>query len=297
VKALAKKSLQVTADDGDAEIATPRALRISKSNDLITASYRLTLNEQRLILAAISGLDPRRPMPKRVVVHATDYAEIYGVQLKHAYKQMRTAADELYERDIDFSDSKHRSRRRWVDAAVYTEGAVELSFTIHVIPYLTMLYNKVTTYDLRRVARVDSVSTLRLFEMLMQFRKTGWLHIDVDRLRSVLGLSDAYKRFNNLRQRVIDPAVEEMRQKCGLDVTYEQITKGRTVTAIKFSFSDLAQMVLPLMPESDDQRDTELPEFDPKAFEAEWFTMEPIGDIEGEAESLAAEEYLSGRES
>src|SRR3546814_6950888 len=78
----------------------PKPLRVTKSNTLITASYRLTLNEQRLILAAISKLDPRRPMPKKVSVSAVDYSDIYGVQLRHAYEQMKVAADELYERDI-----------------------------------------------------------------------------------------------------------------------------------------------------------------------------------------------------
>lgn len=268
------------------EDAPLRALRVTKSNDLITASYRLTLNEQRLILAAISRLDPRRPMPKRVKVDATDYASIYGVQLRHAYKQMQDAANELYERDIDFTDAKQRTRRRWVDAATYSEGSVELSFTIHVIPYLTMLYNKVTSYDLRRIARVDSIYTIRLFEMLMQYKSTGWLHIEIEKLRVVLSLSDGYKRFNNLRQRVIDPAIEEMRLKCNLEVEYEQITKGRTVTAIKFMFKDSAQLALPLPDNMEDQ----LPELplpaDLESFEAEWFTMGPISDIPGESEPI-----------
>lgn len=252
-----------------------RPLRVSKSNDLITASYRLTLNEQRLILAAISRLDPRRPMPKRVVVTAVDYSEIYGVKLKHAYMQMRTAADELYERDIDITASNRRDRRRWVDGATYTEGAVELSFTIHVMPYLTMLYNKVTTYDLRRVARVDSVNTLRMFEMLMQFRKTGWVYIEVDKLRTSLGLSDAYQRFNNLRQRVIDPAVQELRHKCSLNVDYELIKDGRTVKAIRFTFQDLAQM--PLLLEMEDLRPEDV--VMEEMTEEEWFLSQPIGDL------------------
>ncbi|QCT95375.1 replication initiation protein (plasmid) [Stutzerimonas degradans] len=296
-------SAAVESDPG-----TQRPLRISKSNELITASYRLTLNEQRLILAAISRLDPRRPMPKRVAVSAIDYAEIYGVQLKHAYKQMSTAADELYERDIDFTDSKSRQRHRWIDAAKYTEGTVELSFTIHVIPYLTMLYNKVTTYDLRRVARVDSVYALRLFEMLMQFRKTGWLYIEVERFRHAMGLTDEYKRFNSLRQRVIDPAIAELKIKCKLDVECERITTGRTVVAIKFIFQDQAQMTLPLPDDFDNDFELEgdqgLRETTAETLEPEWFDTRPIGEldddivegviIEGEIVSLPSTEKANG---
>ncbi|ANF89243.1 Replication initiator protein (plasmid) [Pseudomonas antarctica] len=258
--------------------AEPKPLRVTKSNTLITASYRLTLNEQRLILAAISKLDPRRPMPKKVSVSAADYSDIYGVQLRHAYEQMKVAADELYERDIKTFDGAGMERKRWVDRAKYLdgEGRVELSFTIHVIPYLTMLYSKVTSYDLRRVACLDSSHSFRLFEMLMQFRKTGWAYIEVEALRVALGLSEAYQRFNNLRQRVIDPAVEELRTKSNLDVSYELRREGRKVIAIKFTFCDLAQ--LPLNLELDPEDLPPLPEFDP-AEESEWLLTQPLGEL------------------
>lgn len=39
------------------------SLLVTKANDLISASYRLTLQEQRLLLAAIAQVDPRKPMP------------------------------------------------------------------------------------------------------------------------------------------------------------------------------------------------------------------------------------------
>lgn len=257
-----------------------QALRVTKSNTLISASYRLTLNEQRLILAAISRLDPRRPMPKRIRVSASDYSEIYGVALRHSYTQLKSASDDLYERDIDFRDATGRERRRWVDRAKYLdgEGVVELSFTIHVIPYLSMLYSKVTSYDLRRVARVESANTLRLFELMMQFRKTGWLYIELDSLRLALGLSDAYPRFNNFRQYVIDPAVAELKEKCSLEATYELISEGRKVVAIRFEFNDLAQ--LPLALELDDLPEPEdVGTYNNKEVEAEWFITQPIGEI------------------
>ncbi|CAB5556583.1 replication initiation protein [Stutzerimonas stutzeri] len=267
-----KKALQARSAE-----KTPQPLRVSKSNELITAPYKLTLIEQRLILAAISRLDPRKPMPKKVRVTASEYSDIYGLELKHAYMQMHEAADELYERDISIMEAGGRKRRRWVDAANYSEGAVEISFTIHVMPYLTKLYNKVTTYDLRRVARVDSVNTLRLFEMLMQFRKTGWVYLELEALRSALGLSDAYQRFNNFRQRVIDPSVKELREKCGLDVDYELIKEGRVFTAIKFSFKDRSQLALPLDSDSETLPPLMQDDDDP---EPEWVLAGPIGDVQ-----------------
>lgn len=217
-------------------------------------------------------------MPKKVSVSAADYSDIYGVQLRHAYEQMKVAADELYERDIKTFDGSGMERKRWVDRAKYLdgEGRVELSFTIHVMPYLSMLYSKVTSYDLRRVACLDSIHSFRLFEMLMQFRKTGWAYIEVESLRVALGLSEAYQRFNNLRQRVIDPAVAELKAKSNLDVSYELKREGRKVIAIKFTFSDLAQLALNLELEPEDL--PPLPDFDHEE-ESEWLLSRSLGEI------------------
>ncbi|EKT4485241.1 TPA: replication initiation protein, partial [Pseudomonas aeruginosa] len=51
--------------------------KVTKSNSLIAASYRLTLNEHRLVLAAISQIDPRKPLPRPIRVCAHDFAELY----------------------------------------------------------------------------------------------------------------------------------------------------------------------------------------------------------------------------
>lgn len=56
--------------------------KVTKSNSLIAASYRLTLNEHRLVLAAISQIDPRKPLPRPIRVCAHDFAELYDLPVK-----------------------------------------------------------------------------------------------------------------------------------------------------------------------------------------------------------------------
>jgi len=62
----------------------PSSLLVTKANDLISASYRLTLQEQRLLLAAIAQVDPRKPMPSKITVTAANFADIYGVPIRFA---------------------------------------------------------------------------------------------------------------------------------------------------------------------------------------------------------------------
>ena len=107
--------------------------------------------------------------------------------------------------------------------------------------------SKLTSYDLRRVANLNSMHSFRLFELMMQFKSTGVLVIEVERLRILLDLGDSYKRFNNLRQRVITPSINEIMAKSGIAITYETVTEGKTVKSLVFRFHEAAQLRLSLV--------------------------------------------------
>ena len=50
--------------------------KVTKANDLVSASYKLTLQEQRLLLITIGQIDSRKPIHKPITVRATDFAEV-----------------------------------------------------------------------------------------------------------------------------------------------------------------------------------------------------------------------------
>jgi plasmid replication initiation protein len=109
-----------------------------------------------------------------------------------------------------------------------------------------MLNSKLTSYDLRRVANLNSMHSFRLFELMMQFKSTGILIIEVEKLRTLLDLGDSYKRFNNLRQRVIAPSIAEIMTKSGIVITYQTITEGKAVKSLIFRFQEATQLRLSL---------------------------------------------------
>ena len=89
--------------------------RITKSNTLIKASYRLTLEQQRLILASLAQIDPRSDVPRKITIYAQDYARAFGLCMKSAYCQLRAVSKTIYERDITLHDMdrQRRMRIRW----------------------------------------------------------------------------------------------------------------------------------------------------------------------------------------
>lgn len=219
---------------------------VTKSNDLVMAAYKLTLNEQRLLLAAISQIDPRKPMPRPISITAQDFSEQYGIPLKNAYEALKEATSALYERDIKTFDGRYKSRFRWVDRVDYLDGGGEtkLFFTVHVQPYLVHLNQRFTTYELKRIADLTSTHSIRLFELLQQFRNTGFYKVGVAEFRELLELGPSYERYSNLKLKVIDPAIAELREKSGLLVELKTEKKGRAINRLTFTFRDDDQMKL-----------------------------------------------------
>ncbi|MFZ4539087.1 replication initiation protein [Propionivibrio sp.] len=225
---------------------------VAKSNALVRASYKLNLQEQRLVLAAISKLDSRRPFvsPRgsqtTVRISALEFAETFGIDKRKAYEELKEATNELFERRITEINGKQTTKMRWVSKVQYHdgEGWAELSFSLDVLPLLTLLRAKFTSYSLQRVAGLRSTYSIRIFEMLAQFASTGLLRIELADLIRQLDLP--YTRYADVARRVIKPAVEELQAKSNLEIEWSALKSGRAVKTIEFRFREAAQGKLDL---------------------------------------------------
>lgn len=217
---------------------------VTKSNHLIEASYKLSLNEQRLILTAITHLYGRNPIPKDNVftITASEFSKNFGIPLNQAYETLDDAASRLYDRDIQTFDqnSKTRDRFRWVDRVKYwdNEAKVTLSFSQWVIPYLTLLHEQFTTYELRQVSKLKTAYAIRFYELLVQFIKTGERYISLEKLRVILELKKQYPRFYDLKRYVINPSIVDINNSTNLCVDWDITKKGRNITGLIFVFQE-----------------------------------------------------------
>lgn len=219
---------------------------VVKSNALIQSSYKLSLNEQRLILLAVAGLHSKRSgvhptfnQVEGICITAAEFGEAWGLGPKDAYNALKDATNELFERTIYEIKDKHHKKMRWVSAVQYHdgEGWASLSFTPHVTPHLTSLSGKFTEYRLGQVSNLRSIYAVRLFEWCIQFIDTGWMQITLDDLVHRLGV--AYSRYTDIRRKVIEPGIAELQTKSNLEVTWTPIKTGRSVTAIRFNFKEI----------------------------------------------------------
>jgi plasmid replication initiation protein len=235
-------------------------LYVRMSNLLIRAGHGLSLPEKRIVMLALSKLNKQKtnmgemPTERVARIHATELAEVGNISVDVAYRELRDGQKKLYDRSITscfdpVTGEEKDGFFRWVTRMHYQnkEGWIEAAFNPDVLPYICELEKEFTSYKLSRAGAFRSIYTWRLFELLMQFKHTGLLKISVEELHKALETPSVYQQnFYHLRKKIIAPAIEEIKEKDGLNVQWKPIKKGRRVELIEFSFPVEQQKVIPL---------------------------------------------------
>lgn len=240
----------------------PQDPRWTMSNALVRAGHGLNLVEKRLVVLAITK--SRFDNTRSVQICAQDYADQFGLDLNSSYDAIKRATDNLFERYITFFRKPTERRKsgkdvnqtitkmRWVSAVHYEPGAarVSLDWTPDLIPYLHGLKKEFTQFQLTQTASLRSIYSWKLFELLHRFRKpdgTGWAIYGIEDLHASLETPQSLKDFAQLKRRVLDPAVKELRRESEIEVEYRIEKKaGRRVTELRFDFRPAVQGELPL---------------------------------------------------
>lgn len=222
-------------------------LTVCKSNKVIEAGYRLSLNEQKIVLICIARHNPLNPLSAsdRFDVSAREFSEITGIEVSHAYESLKDVADSLFNRYIiidnpDKSQPKLRQiKTRWISSIGYMpdSGTISLRFAADMLPYLSELQSCFTKYELKNIGGMTSVYGVRLYELLSQYRTFGRREFTIAWLKSHFEIADAYKSITDFRKYVINQAVNNINTHSDMAVQQPIYVKtGRSVTGIVFDF-------------------------------------------------------------
>lgn len=209
---------------------------VVKSNQVVEASYRLSVTEQRVLLSAIAKIPKQVEVSDDVIytVNVQDLNKI-GIHEKASYRELKLAVDRLYERSINFIDGT-TSKIRWVQRIDFNDSKSEIAirFSKDILPYISNVKENFTQYLLSDVATMRSAYSFRLYELLAQYKKISKRLIAIDELRIMLDVGNRYKTTGNLIAWVIQPSIDEINEVTNLIVTVEPKKTGRKYTHLEF---------------------------------------------------------------
>ncbi|MHB0929517.1 MAG: RepB family plasmid replication initiator protein [Candidatus Nanopelagicales bacterium] len=227
------------------------------SNNLIEASYKLTLVEQQIVLYAICRCrEAQQTMTADTVItiRAIDFATQFGTHPDEVYRQLKTALSTLYERSVKVTDRdpltgrRRTATHRWISSKYQVEGdtekgagTVQLQFTPFIIPFITRLESAFTSYALDQVAKMTSIHAIRMYALLVQYGTIKKREMALPWLRHTLQLEQQYPAIKDFKKWVLDIAVAQINAFSDLTVSYTQHKTGRIVSHFIFEIKAKAK--------------------------------------------------------
>lgn len=208
-------------------------------NRVVECFKSMTLDEKRLFimatpLARTTNVSSGEP----IFISTDEFASACGLEITGAYTALGVATKKLFDRSFGYVRAdKKKVSIRWMYKTAYGDGGSELYFTDEVLLLLREFdaLNPYTKYKKEVVLRLKKDYSLDLYHLAKKHQNMGGFQISLDDLFEQLGLPESYRRIGNLKDRVINPSLDEITENTDIDLTYENVKKGRSVVGFKFT--------------------------------------------------------------
>ncbi|CAM9292302.1 unnamed protein product, partial [Heterosigma akashiwo] len=226
---------------------TPKVYKINKLNsadfdNFNRSEYHVFLH----LLSKIGGVDEKgkylqpQNVPREYVLTAKEYAEMFDIPLTHGYQMLNVACHKLMKTDIKLerTDDNESWQINICSMAKYNkkEGKITIEFTDRIMPYLAQVKQKFLIYNLKDISNFKSLYTTRLYELLQEYKFTGWMEKSVQDLRKIFSVNNKFKKYADFKRNTFARACDEINENHDINLHFEEIKEGRKVVAVKFLF-------------------------------------------------------------
>lgn len=235
---------------------------VKKDNRLIEAKYRLSIHEQRLILAVLGQIRTDDTDTDFYKINIKEIAELHGLQnSKDLYAQIHNAGEQLLGKTLDISKGNKTIKVNWLNYIEYREGEGSLIVDFHksLKPYLLQLKANFTQYQLSAVVNFKSAYSIRFYEFLKMRQNQGkggqfFIRYSIFDLRDILEIAPhEYSNTKDFRVRVIEPALKEINVQSDLAIINVQYVKqGRAINEIIIYAEPKKQRAIPIPKQPED---------------------------------------------
>ena len=232
------------------EVLQSKTLKVYKDKKLNNAHFSdFNHNDYQVFLhliTKIGGVDAHgkylQPdqLQREHTLSAKEFSKLFNVSLSNCYGILKKAVDRLMKADIRIEkpDTYGFWRINVCSMAEYNkkDGYITVEFTDRIMPYLSQVREKFVLYNLKEIANFGSLYTTRLYELLQDFKETGWMLKSVNQLREVFVVGSKFKTYNNFKQKTFAHACQEINDNYDMGLRFEELKEGRKVVAVKFFF-------------------------------------------------------------
>ena len=236
--------------DSFPEVFNSKTPKLYKNKKLNNANFgNFTLNDYQVFLHLVSkigGVDEfgkylqPEQLQREHLLTAKEFSDIFEVDIHTCYGILKKALDKLMKTDIKVEriELKEVWRINICSMAKYNkgEGYVSIKFTDDIMPYLSQVTKKFVLYNLKEISNFGSLYTTRLYELIQDFKETGWMLKSISQLREAFAVGDKFKAYRDFKIKTFAHACQEINNNYDIGLRFEEQKEGRKVVAVKFFF-------------------------------------------------------------
>jgi len=226
---------------------TPKVYKNKKLNNANFGDYNL--NEYQVFLQLITKIgkidelgkyQQSTMLPREYTLTAKEFSLQFQIDITNAYQILKRSTKKLSRTAITLEqpDLFETWEIPVCNMAKYNhkEGSMTIEFNCKIMPYLTQVGRHFMLYNLKEIANFGSIYTTRLYELIQEFKDTGWILKSIQQLRAIFAVGEKFTDYYDFKRFTFLHAVNEINSQFDMKLSFEEIKDGRKVVAIKFSF-------------------------------------------------------------
>ena len=130
---------------------------VKKANSLIEASYKLSVNEQRLILMLASSIKREDTDFQGYRISIREFSKLLDLRNKNVYREVEELVVGLREKSLKIYQENSILHLGWLSSIEYFtgEGMLELCFDPKLKLFLLDLKDRFTSYKLKQIIQLN----------------------------------------------------------------------------------------------------------------------------------------------
>lgn len=214
---------------------------VVQSNDLIEALYSPALTARahkvaRLIFSLISPEDKDLKLYSITIDAMKRYLGYKNdVTWGRFQDDLRDIADRLNKEPIVIKTTENILTAYLIAAYAvdYKKGVVTFEIPLLLKPFLLELKRNFTMYPLLYIPKLKSSYSIRLYELLYQYKSIGHRTFELEDLQKKVG--SEYDLYGDFKRKVLGIAQRDLEEHTDIRFEYKEIKNVRKVSALKFS--------------------------------------------------------------
>lgn len=225
---------------------TRSAIKVVTTNDFIMAHglESISLNSRKLLYLAIAQCRKTDKEFFEYKITIKDFADLIGIKDTNLYQNAGKITRGLLSVTLECGDGKDYDQYTLFSKCSYRRGAGIIVFKLNpdMTDFLLNVKKDFTQPLLADFVRMKSPYSMAIWHLMqreMHSTKPGIVdelefELTVDELRAVTGTQKKFKQIGQFKEKVLDKALREIDDNCGIVIGYKNLKKGRTITGFHF---------------------------------------------------------------